>query len=46
MEINYTGTHGSNLLMRRNIAQASLFDPANPLAPAISMAGTLVKPED
>jgi hypothetical protein len=30
MELNYIGTHGSNLLMRRNIAQARLFDPANP----------------
>jgi len=30
MEVNYIGTHGSNLLMRRNIAQARLFDPANP----------------
>ena len=30
MEVNYIGTHGSNLLMRRNIAQAFLFDPANP----------------
>ena len=30
VEINYIGTHGSNLLMRRNIAQAFLFDPANP----------------
>ena len=30
LEINYIGTHGSNLLMRRNIAQAFLFDPANP----------------
>jgi hypothetical protein len=31
MEVNYIGTHGSNLLMRRNIAQARLYDPANPL---------------
>ena len=31
MELNYIGTHGTNLLMRRNIAQARLFDPANPL---------------
>ena len=31
MELNYIGTHGSNLLMRRNIAQARLYDPANPL---------------
>jgi hypothetical protein len=31
LEINYLGTHGSNLLMRRNIAQARLYDPANPL---------------
>jgi hypothetical protein len=32
MELNYIGTHGSNLLMRRNIAQARLYDPANPLS--------------
>jgi hypothetical protein len=31
MEVNYIGTHGSNLLMRRNIAQALPYDPANPL---------------
>jgi hypothetical protein len=31
MELNYIGTHGSNLLMRRNIAQARVYDPANPL---------------
>jgi hypothetical protein len=31
LELNYIGTHGSNLLMRRNIAQAFLYDPANPL---------------
>jgi hypothetical protein len=30
MELNYIGTHGSNLLMRRNIAQALPYDPANP----------------
>ena len=30
MELNYIGSHGSNLLMRQNIAQARLFDPANP----------------
>ena len=30
LEVNYIGTHGSNLLMRRNIAQAFLFDPSNP----------------
>jgi hypothetical protein len=30
MEVNYIGTHGSNLLMRRNIAQAFPYDPANP----------------
>ena len=30
LELNYIGTHGSNLLMRRNIAQALLYDPANP----------------
>ena len=29
-ELNYIGTHGSNLLMRQNIAQAFLFDPAHP----------------
>jgi len=34
MELNYIGTHGTNLLMRRNIAQATLFDPANPLSVA------------
>jgi carboxypeptidase family protein len=32
MEVNYIGTHGSNLLMRRNIAQAAPYDPANPLS--------------
>ena len=32
MELNYIGTHGTNLLMRRNIAQARLYDPANPLS--------------
>jgi hypothetical protein len=31
LEVNYVGTHGSNLLMRRNVAQARLYDPANPL---------------
>jgi hypothetical protein len=31
MELNYIGTHGTNLLMRRNIAQARLYDPSNPL---------------
>ena len=30
LELNYIGSHGSNLLMRRNIAQALLYDPANP----------------
>ena len=30
VEFNYLGTHGSNLLMRRNIAQAFPYDPANP----------------
>ena len=30
VEVNYIGTHGSNLLMRQNIAQAFLFDAANP----------------
>jgi len=30
MEINYIGTHGSNLLMRRNIAQAFLYAPSHP----------------
>jgi hypothetical protein len=34
MEVNYIGSHGSNLLMRRNIAQARLYDPANPLSVA------------
>ena len=34
IEVNYIGTHGSNLLMRRNIAQARLYDPANPLSVA------------
>ena len=34
MELNYIGSHGSNLLMRRNIAQARLFDPTNPLSVA------------
>ncbi|HXW08537.1 MAG TPA: TonB-dependent receptor, partial [Vicinamibacterales bacterium] len=32
LELNYIGTHGSNLLMRRNIAQALPYDPANPLS--------------
>ena len=32
MEINYIGSHGSHLLMRRNIAQARPYDPANPLS--------------
>ena len=32
MEVNYIGTHGSNLLMRRNIAQALPYDPNNPLS--------------
>ena len=31
VEVNYIGTHGSNLLMRRNIAQARPYDPAHPL---------------
>jgi outer membrane receptor protein involved in Fe transport len=31
IELNYIGTHGTNLLMRRNIAQAFLYDPAHPL---------------
>jgi len=30
MELSYIGTRGSNLLMRRNIAQALPYDPANP----------------
>jgi hypothetical protein len=30
-EVNYIGTHGTHLLMRRNIAQALPYDPANPL---------------
>jgi hypothetical protein len=32
MELNYIGTHGTNLLMRRNIAQARPYDPAHPLS--------------
>ena len=31
-ELNYIGTHGTNLLMRRNIAQAFPYDPAHPLS--------------
>ncbi len=30
LELNYVGNKGTNLLMRRNIAQALPFDPANP----------------
>jgi hypothetical protein len=30
-ELNYIGTKGTNLLMRRNIAQALPYDPAHPL---------------
>jgi len=30
IELNYIGTHGTNLLMRRNIAQARPYDAANP----------------
>ena len=30
-EVNYIGSRGTNLLMRRNIAQALPYDPANPL---------------
>jgi hypothetical protein len=30
VELNYVGSHGSNLLMRRNIAQAFPFTPDNP----------------
>jgi hypothetical protein len=30
MEVNYIGTHGANLLMRRNIAQALPYDASNP----------------
>jgi len=30
-ELNYIGTKGTNLLMRRNIAQALPYDPNNPL---------------
>ena len=33
-EVNYIGTKGTNLLMRRNIAQALPYDPANPLSVA------------
>ena len=32
LELNYLGTHGTNLLMRRNIAQAFPYDPAHPLS--------------
>jgi len=32
LELNYIGNKGTNLLMRQNIAQATLFDPANPLS--------------
>ena len=31
-EVNYIGTKGTHLLMRRNIAQALPYDPANPLS--------------
>lgn len=34
IEMNYVGNKGTNLLMRRNIAQALPFDPANPLSVA------------
>lgn len=34
IEMNYIGNKGTNLLMRRNIAQALPFDPANPLSVA------------
>ena len=30
-EVNYSGNKGTHLLMRRNIAQATPYDPANPL---------------
>ena len=30
LELNYVGNKGTNLLMRRNIAQALPYDPANP----------------
>ena len=33
-EVNYISTKGTNLLMRRNIAQALPYDPANPLSVA------------
>ena len=33
-EVNYIGTKGTHLLMRRNIAQALPYDPANPLSVA------------
>jgi hypothetical protein len=33
-EINYIGTKGTHLLMRRNIAQALPYDPAHPLSVA------------
>ena len=34
VELNYIGTHGTNLLMRQNVAQAFPVDPANPLSVA------------
>jgi hypothetical protein len=34
MELNYVGSHGSNLLMRRQINQAVPYDPSNPLTVA------------
>jgi hypothetical protein len=34
VELNYIGTHGSNLLMRRNIAQATPYDSTRPLSVA------------
>ena len=34
LELNYIGTKGTNLLMRRNIAQALPYNPANPLSVA------------
>jgi hypothetical protein len=34
IEVNYLGNKGTHLLMRRNIAQALPYDPANPLSVA------------
>jgi hypothetical protein len=34
VELSYVGSHGSNLLMRRQINQAIPYDPNNPMPPA------------